>query len=58
MFVRLMVPKVGLYDRGLLKSLMTWAIPSPTAVYGLKPVCRLFHLPGFCHHLSVRLTPI
>ena len=26
-----LVPKAGLYQRGLLKSLMTWAIPSPTA---------------------------
>jgi hypothetical protein len=53
------VPKAGLYQRGLLKSLMTWAIPTPTAEYSLKPVgLSLFHLPGFCRHLLVRLTPI
>jgi len=28
-----LVPKAGLYQRGLLKSLMTWAIPTPTAEY-------------------------
>ena len=54
-----MVSKAGLYQRGLLKSLMTWAIPTPTAEYSLKPVCRsLFHLLGFGRHLLVRLTPI
>jgi hypothetical protein len=54
-----LVPKAGLYQRGLLKSLMTWAIPTPTAEYSLKPVRRsLFHLVGFCRHLLVRLTPI
>jgi hypothetical protein len=53
-----MVSKAGLYQRGLLKSLMTWAIPTPTAEYSLKPVCRsLFHLLRFCRHLLVRLTP-
>ena len=54
-----MVPKAGLYRRGLLKSLMTWAIPAPTAEYSLKPVCRsLFQLLVFCRHLPARLTPI
>ena len=53
------VPKAGLYQRGLLKSLMTWAIPTPTAEYSLKPICRsLFLLFGFCRHLLVRLTPV
>ena len=54
-----LVPKAGLYQRGLLKSLMTWGIPTPTTEYSLKPVRRsLFHLLGFCRHLLVRLTPI
>jgi len=56
---RELVPKAGLYQRGLLKSLMTWAIPFPTAEYSLKPVCRsLFHLLGLCPHLLAKLTPI
>jgi hypothetical protein len=57
---RELVPKAGLYQRGLLKSLMTWAIPTPTAEYILKPVCcSLFQLLGFCRHLLVRRrTPI
>ena len=54
-----MLSKAGLYQRGLLKSLMTRAIPTPTAEYSLKLVCRsLFHLLGFCRHLLVRITPI
>ena len=54
-----LVPKAGLYRRGLLKSLMTWAIPTPTAEYSLKPVCRsLFQLLVFCRHLPAWLTPM
>jgi len=54
-----MVPKAGLCQRGLLKSLMDWAIPAPTADFPLQAVCRsLFLFLGFCRHLMVRLTPI
>jgi hypothetical protein len=53
------VPKAGLYKRGLLKSLMDWAILPPTADFPLQAVCRsLFLFLGFCRHLLVRLTPI
>jgi hypothetical protein len=34
-----MVPKAGLYQRGLLKSLKTWAIPHTSAGF------RLFGIP-------------
>ena len=41
-----MVPKAGLYQRGLLKSLKTWAIPHPSIVF------TLFGIPLSCFSLS------
>ena len=53
------VPKAGLYRGGVLKSLMAWAIPSPTAEYTPKLIClSLFLFHGFFRHLLVSLTPI
>ena len=34
-----LVPKAGLYQRGLLKSLMAWVIPFPHAVSSLSVLC-------------------
>jgi len=38
---RELVPKAGSYQRGLLKSLMAWAIPSPTMKLTLKQLAAL-----------------
>jgi len=42
-----MVSKAGLYQRGLLKSLMTWAIPFPIAEYSLKASLPYFVSPAW-----------
>ena len=43
-----MVPKAGLYQRGLLKSLMAWAIPAPRLAIRTERHSRLFvSLCGF-----------
>jgi hypothetical protein len=54
-----MVPKAGLYQRGLLKSLKTWAIPSsPNSFHALRHSIGFFLFVAFYRLLSRLLTPI
>lgn len=41
-----MVPKAGLYQRGLLKSLMAWAIPA--SLLAIHAERDSFHFVSFC----------
>ena len=52
-----MVPKAGLYQRGLLKSLMTWAIPFSLLCGTLSSITlSLFLLVALLPVLSLSLT--
>lgn len=54
-----LVPKAGLYQRGLLKSLKTWAIPALIAANEWMGIC--FYLSPFVPFFlgwACRLTPI
>jgi hypothetical protein len=54
-----MVPKAGLYQRGLLKSLMTWAILSPlNSFHALRHSSEFVLFVAVYRLLSLLLTPI
>jgi hypothetical protein len=53
-----MVPKAGLYQRGLLKSLKTWAIPSSLkSFHALRHSIEFSLSVAFYRPLSVVVTP-